>query len=167
MRFRSGSIRLLDGDRVQVSGEELRETCFLGSWLAGQLRDECGIAIGKTLQGGDHVGEFFEAEHAFGAPAELTGSLRAAQQKDADDGCLGAREIENFLKVVLVLRNPRVGAASRARETEIMQCAECVPDGVLIEVHHGLAVVLLIAGIDECVEGQRVVLGGRHVLFNK
>ena len=55
--------------------------------------------------------------HALGAAAEFAGSLRAAQQEDAEDGGLAASEVEGFLQPMLVLGDAAVGAAGRAGET--------------------------------------------------
>src|ERR1700733_4466198 len=37
----------------------------------------------------------------------------------------------------------------------------------LIEGHHRVAVVLLIAGIGECVQGKRILVWGRNLLFDE
>ena len=45
--------------------------------------------------------------------------------------------------------------------------AESLTNGFFVESHHRVAIVFLIAGVDQGVEGERVIVGRRDVLFDE
>src|SRR5450759_1501891 len=63
-----------------------------------------------------YLGQVVEGKHALAASPQLAGSLRAAQQQNAQDGGFAAGEIVGLLQPVLILRHPAVGAADGARQ---------------------------------------------------
>jgi hypothetical protein len=52
-------------------------------------------------------------------------------------------------------------------ELVVFEAVQGLADFVLVELHDGLAVVLLIAGVDQRVEGERVVLGRGRFFFDE
>jgi hypothetical protein len=44
---------------------------------------------------------------------------------------------------------------------------EALADDGFVEIHERIAVRFLVAGIDECVQGKRVVFGGSGLLFDE
>ncbi len=140
---------------------------FFGAGLAREYGGERGLALAEAVEGGDDVVEGFEAVHAFGAAAEFAGSLRTAEKQHAEDGDLAAVEVENFLQAMFVFSDAAIGAAGGARETFFLQGGECIADGISVERHYGVAIIFLIAGIHEGVEGQRIVIGRGDVFFDE
>ena len=47
------------------------------------------------------------------------------------------------------------------------QLIHCVLDGYLVEIEDRIAIALLVAGIGQCVQRQRVLLRCRDLLFNQ
>ena len=77
--------------------------------------------MSQAVERGDYVVEGFEVVHAVGAAAEFAGSLRSAEQQDADDGDFAAVEVEDFLQAVFELCDAAVGAAGGAGEALFLQ----------------------------------------------
>lgn len=140
---------------------------FFCTGLAGENFCERRLALHQFLQGGLDVVESFEVVHALGASAELARGLRTAQEEDAEDSGFGAGEVEYFLRAVLVLGDAAIGAAGGSGEAVLLESAQGVANGVFIELHDGVAIRFLIAGIDERVERERIVLGSGDVFFDE
>src|SRR6185369_2917022 len=102
-----------------------------------------------------------------GAAAKLPRSLRAAQQQHTEQSGLAAREVEYFLETVLVFSDTAIGAARRTSEPHFLQSRERVAHGILIQVHHWVSIVFLVAGVDQSVERQRIVVGSRDVFLDE
>jgi hypothetical protein len=119
------------------------------------------------MEDGEHVFEFVEAEDALGAAAELAWSLRSAEQEHADDSGLAAGEIEDFLEEVLVFGDAAVGVARGAGELLVFETVQREANRILIELHEGVSIVLLIAGVDQGIEREGIVLGGGGFLFDE
>jgi hypothetical protein len=135
--------------------------------LAGEDGYEGRVALHELLQAGKNIGDLVEAVEAFGAAAEFAGGLMAAQEEDADERCLGASKVEGFTEPVLILGHAAIGAAGTAREAEILKAVQGQADFFVIEMHYRFAVGELVAGVDECVERLRVVVGSGDFLFDK
>ncbi len=105
--------------------------------------------------------------HALGASAEFAGRLRAAQQQDAEDGDFVAIEIESFLEAVFVLGDAAVRSADGADQGLAVERVQGLANGGFVESHDGIAVRFLVAGIDEGVQGERVVFGSSDFFFDK
>ena len=140
---------------------------FLGAGLARKNPCQRRIALSQAVEGGDDVVEGFEVIHAVGAAAEFAGSLRAAQQEHADDCDLAAVEVEDFLQAVFELGDAAVGAAGRAGEALFLQRGQGVANGGFVERHDRVAIVFLVAGVDQGVERERVVVGRGDVFFDQ
>ena len=141
-----------------------------GFFGAGLPREDCRegrVAVCKAIESGDYVVEGFEVVHAVGAAAEFAGSLRSAEQQDTDDGDFAAIEIEDFLQAVFEFCDAAVGAAGGTGHAFFLQASESVADCGFVEGHHRVAVVFLIAGVDQGVERERVVVGRGDVFFDQ
>ena len=137
--------------------------CRVGGENACQRR----LALGEAVEGGDDVFERFEVIHAVGAAAEFAGSLRSAEKKDADDGDFAAVEVEDLLQAVFEFGDAAVGSAGRAGHAFFLQRGERVADGGFVEGHHRVAIIFLVAGVDQSVERERVVVGSGDVFFDE
>ena len=115
--------------------------------------------MGQAVERGDDVVERLEVVHAVGAAAEFAGGLGAAEQEHADHGDLATVEVEDFLESVFVFRDAAVGAAGRAGQSLFLQRGEGVTNRGLVEGHDRVAIVFLVAGVDQGVERERVVAG--------
>ena len=145
----------------------MRVAGFFGAGLAGKNTGQRRFALGQAVERGDDVVERFEVVHAVGAAAEFAGSLRSAEKQDADDGDFAAVEVEDFLQAVFELGDAAVGAAGGAGQAFFLQRGEGVADGGFVERHHRVAIVFLVAGVDQGVERERVVVGRGDVFFDQ
>src|SRR3984885_581954 len=91
-----------------VSGQQMRIARLLDSRLPRQNFHQRRLALHQLLQGGLHVVERFEMVHALRAPAQFARSLRTTEEKYAEDSGLSTREVENFLRAVLVFGDAAV-----------------------------------------------------------
>ena len=57
--------------------------------------------------------------------------------------------------------------ARRPGEPQLLQSAECIAHRSLVQRHHRVAIVLLIAGIHQRVQRQRIVIRRRDVFFDQ
>jgi hypothetical protein len=105
--------------------------------------------------------------HALRARAEFARRLRTAQKQDTENGDFVAIEVEGFLKAVFVLGDAAVRGADGADEGLAVQRMPRLPDRSLVEIHFGLAVRFLVAGVDEGVQGERVVFGSGDLFFDE
>src|SRR6266702_6488023 len=103
--------RWLGMERLHIAGQKMSVAGLLGAGLARQSFDERGLALHQVLQAGLHGAEVVERMHAFGAGAEFAGSLRAAQQQNAEDSDLVAIKVERFLEAVFVFGDAAVRSA--------------------------------------------------------
>jgi hypothetical protein len=149
------------------AGEELHVARFFCAGLAREYGGERRLALAEAVERGDDVVEGFEAVHAFGTAAEFAGSLRAAEEKHAENGDLAAIEVENFLEAVLVFGDAAVGTAGWTGETFFLKRGERVTDGIFIEGRHGIAIIFLIAGVDQSVQREGIVIGRGNVFFDE
>ena len=108
-----------------------------------------------------------ELVHALGTSAKLPGSLRAAQQQNTEQSGFSAREVEYFLETVLIFSDTAIGAARRTSKSHFLQSRERIAHSILIQVHHWVSIVLLVAGVDQGVERQRIVVGSRDVFLDE
>ncbi len=145
----------------------MRVAGFFRSGLAGENAGQRRFALGEAVESGDNVVEGFEVIHAVGAAAEFAGSLRAAEEEHADDGDFAAVEVEDFLQAVFVFGDAAVGAAGWAGQALFLQGGEGVADGRFVESHHRVAIIFLVAGVDQSVERERVVVGRGDVFFDQ
>jgi hypothetical protein len=135
--------------------------------LAGKRDHQSGLAFCKTLQDREDFGSLFEVAEALGAIAQFAGSLRATKEQFAKDGGFAAGEVEDLLQMVLVFGHAAIGAARWASELLVFETAERVTDLILLEMHHRLTAILLVAGVDKRVKRKRVVLRCGGFLFDE
>jgi hypothetical protein len=86
--------------------------------------------------------------HAVGAAAEFAGSLRAAEEQDAEDGDFAAVEVEDFLEAMFVFGDAAIGSTGGTGEAFFLERVQGFADGLLVEVGDRFTIVFLIAGID-------------------
>ena len=110
----------------------MRVAGFLRAWLAGENRRERRFALREAIESGDDVFERFEVVHAVGAAAEFSGSLRAAEKKDADHGDLAPVEVKDFLQAMFEFRDATVGSAGRASKAFFLQTGQRVANRGLV-----------------------------------
>jgi hypothetical protein len=151
---------------ADVAGEEMGVAGFFGAGLAREDGDERGLALHQQIEGGVDGAEVVELVEALAAGAELAGSLRAAEQEDAEEGDFVAMEIEGFLEAMLELGDAGVGGGGTG-EAVLVQGVEGVADGVLVEVGDGVAIGFLVAGVEDGVEGERVVVRSGDFFFDE
>jgi hypothetical protein len=140
---------------------------FLGAALPGKNFDERGLARHQVLQAGLYSAQVVERVHAFGAAAKFAGRLGTTEQQDTEDGDFVAIEIEGFLEAVFVLRNAAVRGADVASEGLLVERMQGLTNGGFVEIHGRIAVRFLVAGVDEGVQGERVVLGCGDLFFDQ
>jgi hypothetical protein len=145
----------------------VRVAGLLGAGLAGQHGDERRSALAKLLQPGEDVGDFSEGVEALSAAAELAWSLRAAEEENTDEGRFSAREVVRFSQPVLVLGNAAIGATGAAGEAHVFKAAQSEVNFFLVEVGDWLAIGALVAGVDQGIEREGIVVGGGGFLFEE
>jgi hypothetical protein len=155
------------------SAEQMGVAGFAG---AGLTREDCGEGAGaggvggyvagcKTLKGGLDGGDVVEGVETLGAAAELAGGLRAAEDEEAEDGGLVAAEIKDGADAVLVLGD--AGVVNGGGEREVFQGVEGLANFVFGELEDGVAAGFLVAGVDQSVEREGVVLWGGNLFFDE
>ncbi len=140
---------------------------LFGAGLPGENLDERRFALHQMLQAGLHGAKIVEGVHALGAGAKFAGRLRTAQEQDTENGDFVAIEVEGFLEAVFVLGDAAVRGADGADEGLLVQRMERLADGRLVQIHGGFSVRFLVAGIDESVQGERVVFGSGDFFFDE
>ena len=122
-------------------------------------------AGGETVEGGGDGGEVVEGVHAVGAAAELAGGLGAAEEQEAEERGLVAAEVEYGADAVLVLGD--AGVAVGSDEAVLFEGVEGLADLLFVEVEDGVAAGALVAGVEERVERERIVLGRSDLFFDE
>ncbi|MNE59877.1 hypothetical protein D3C80_1549960 [compost metagenome] len=129
--------------------------------LPGQL-DHIGSPLDQRGQHRIHLGHIVEAAQPVGARAQLTRSLGATQQELADDAKLLGTELQftelGVAETVLIARHPGIETGSVDHQTAADQFVDDGADIQLGELEHGFAIALLVAGIDQCIERERVLI---------
>jgi hypothetical protein len=150
------------GDRA---AEEVHPAGFSGAGLALHEEDEWLFAGGEAFEGGDDGGVVVEGVHALGAGAELGGCLWTAEEQRAEHGDFVAAEVEDVANAVLEFGDAAVGVG--ADEAEAFKVEEGGADIGFGELGDGLAIVLLVAGVDGGVERERIVLRRGDLFFDE
>jgi hypothetical protein len=164
--FSRGPLRRYRGGG-KFAGEQMGIADLFCAGLTREGGDEGWIAVDELLQDGDDVFQFFEAVDTLRAAAELAGSLGATQEQDAEESGFASGEVEDFLEAVLIFGDAAVVAPAGAGEALIFETMEREARLFFVDLHDRLAVVLLIAGVDERVEGERVILRGGGFFFDQ
>jgi hypothetical protein len=139
---------------------------FFGAGLAGEERDERRLALHQQIESGVDGVEVVKLVETLAAGAKFAGSLRAAEEQDTEERDFVAMEIEGFLEAMLELGDAG-GDGGGAGQTEVVEGVQGLADGVFVEVGDGLAIGFLVAGVEEGVEGERVVLGRGDFFFDE
>src|SRR5882762_2333268 len=126
----------------------MRVTGLLGSGLAGKNFGQRGLALHQVLQTGLHRAQVAERVHSLGTRAKFAGSLWAAEEQNAENGDLVTIEVEGFLESMLVLGDPAVRRADGTDQGLPVQRMQSLADGSFVEIHGGIAVRFLVAGVD-------------------
>ena len=153
--------------QINIAGQKMCVTRLLGAGLARKNFDEWRLALHQVLQAGLHGAQVVERTHALGAGAKLAGSLRAAQEQDAENGDLVAIEVEGFLEAMLVLGDAAVRGADGTDQGLPVERMQGLADGGFVEIHDGIAIRFLVAGVDKGVEGERIVFGSSDFFFDE
>jgi hypothetical protein len=119
-----------------------------------------------TLQDSLDIAQLVEMEHPLGAASQFAGGLRATQEQHADNSDFATGKVEDLLAVMLKFRYASVSAHGTG-ETVIFQAVKSLTNFDFIKGSYGFAIVLLIAGVDQCVERERVVLRGGDFFFDE
>src|SRR5258708_28421150 len=90
----------------------MRVARLFGARLARKNFGERGLALHQMLHAGLHGAQVVEGMHALGARAKFAGSLRSAQQQDAEYGDLVTIKVESFLETVFALGDADVRRAN-------------------------------------------------------
>src|SRR5215831_874126 len=140
---------------------------FSRAWLARQKRNKRRFALHQPLQSTHHIADLGKGVKALGAAAQLAGSLRAAQEQDANQRRFRPAEIEGLAQPVLEFTYAAVRIARASCKSLVFEPMQCLAHLILVEVHHRLAVRALVAGIDQPVHGEGVVVGRGNFLFHE
>ena len=135
--------------------------------LARQHPHQRRVALDELLQGALHIGQLVEPVKPVRATAKLPGRLRSAQQQDTEHRDFPPTEVVDLGKPMLVLRHPAVGPTHRAGQALVVQPMKGLPHGILIQVRHRVAVGFLVAGIEQGVHRQRVVVRSGDLFFDQ
>jgi hypothetical protein len=155
------------------TAEKVGVARLAGAGLAGELEGEGGgfggigarRAGGQAFQGGLDGGEVVELVEAVGAGAELTGSLGSAEEQEAEQRGLVAAEVQDGAGTVLVLGD--AGVAGGGDEGELFEREKGFADVGLGEVEDGVAAGALVAGVEQGVEREGVLIRSGDLLLNE
>ena len=114
------------------------------------------------------VVETLELRHAVRPKPEFAHGLGPAKEEHGQERTLPAVEGQCLVDHVPVAHGgPAMGGEDETDETLLLQLVEDRDHGVLVVVGHGLPVGCLVAGGDEGVQGERVLLGSGELLFQE
>ena len=123
--------------------------------------------VAELVERRGEIGQRRYRHHAAGALAQLAVGLGPAQQQLDEHRGLAALDLERIREAVLVAVGPSAHAADERDQLLRAQRIERVEDLVLPEIRHRIAAALLVAAVDEAIEGQRVLLGSRQTLLGQ
>ncbi len=132
---------------------------------AGQLADQWLVARRHPLQRLLDLGDALERMQPVAASAQLPRRLRTAQEQQRQDRLRGAVDLPGRIEVVV----PADGAPAHHLPDQplVLQPVEPALHVGVAELHHRLAVRLLIARRHERIERQGVVLRCRRLLLHQ
>jgi hypothetical protein len=140
---------------------------FLRAWLPRQDRHQRRIALFQAAQSGMYALQVFKSVHPRSVRSQFTGSLRPTQQQLAEDGDLRPVKIENVLKTVLEFGNAAVCGADRSHQRLIFEMVESFSDFAFFQLHSGMAIRFLIAGVGESVQRKRIIFRRGDFFFDQ
>ena len=113
-----------------------------------------------------HGVQVVEGIQALGAGSQFAGSLRAAEEKNADQGDFVPVEVEDIGQAMLEFGDATVGGGG-TRESLVGQRMEGAADGLFVQIHHRLAIGFLVRGVLKGIQGQRIVVGRGDFFFDQ
>ena len=135
--------------------------------LAVQAHDQRLVTVGEQPQRLVHVLYTGKVGQARAAGVDLPGGLRAAQHQHRQRRQLAARQVEGAVEQVPHLGDAVPGAGRGAGETAAHQPLNGSVDVAGVVGRDGVARRLLIAGGDQAVHRQRIVIGRRESLLGQ
>lgn len=156
---------LRDGFR-NIAGQEMNVAGFLGARLARKDFHKRRVAIHEQVEGGVDGGEIVELVEAVGARAKFAGSLRSTKKENAEESNFVAVEVEDFGEAVFELGDAAVGG-SGAGQALLAQGMERAANGVFVKLHNRITIRFLVGGVEDSVQGERVVVGGGDFFFDE
>src|SRR5258708_8478561 len=123
----------------------MRVPGFFCAGLPRKNLSERRLALHQVLQARLHGAQVVERMHAFGAGAQFAGSLRTAQQQDAENGDLVTIEIEGFLEAVFVLSHAAVRSAEGTDQGLAVERMPSLADRWFVQIHDGIAIWFSVA----------------------
>ena len=144
----------------------MRVAGFFGARLAREDFDERRLTIHQEVERGVDGVQVVELVEAIGARAEFAGSLRTAEEEDAEQGDFVAVEIEDVCEAMFELGDAAVGGGG-AGEALLLERMESAADGVFVELHDRIAIGFLVGGVQEGVQRERVVVGSGDFFFDE
>ena len=102
-----------------------------------------------------------------GVPAQLAHRLRTAQHQCPHHGQLRRAQVHHLRHHVFVFGHPATAAMKNVTKTLLTQSLQSVGDSVFVICGYRIAVVLLITGNGQRVEGQGIVLRRSELLLNQ
>jgi hypothetical protein len=164
-----GNTRGAGCKRIDWPAEEMGIGGDATSMAGGQADDEG--AFGVVLQSvelGLDAGQIREGVEPLAALAEFTCCLMTAQEKGAEKGDRGWREVVDFgVKVVPVFRDAGASLTELKGPLGFSKSVKCADDGCFVEMGDRVAIGGLVAGGDESVEGQRVGVWDENFFFEE
>ena len=145
--------------RARLTGEDS------GEWARFVAGSVGRGASGKALEGGLNSGEVVEAVEAIGPAAQFAGGLRAAEEKETENGGLVASQVQDRADAVLVLGD--AGVANRSYESEVFKRVKRLANLFLAEIEDRFAAGPLVARVDQGVEREWVVFWCGDLFFNQ
>jgi hypothetical protein len=139
---------------------------FLRPRLPCQQLHKRRLSIHQEVEGGVDGVQVVEGIQALGASSQFAGSLRAAEEQNADQGDFVAMEIEDVSEAMLEFGDATIGRG-RTGEALVGKRMECAADCLLVEIHHRLAIGFLVRGVLKSVQGQRIVIGRGDFFFDE
>lgn len=150
-----------------LGGEALDVAALLLTRLLREQADEGKLALSEGGETGLDLLDAGEVEDALRAGTNLAGGLRAAQEEDGHHGDVAVIQLEMLGEVVAVFLDAVAGAENDGDEFFLAKVIDAVLDGALVVGGDGVAIGGLIAGEDEAIEGEGVILGGGALLLEE
>ena len=149
-----------------IAGEKVRIAGFFRPGLPCQQLHQRRLPIHQQVEGGVDGVQVIEGIQALGAGSQFAGSLRAAEEQNADQGDFVAVEVEDIGQAMLEFGDATVGGG-RTGEPLVGKRMEGAADCFFVELHHRLAIGFLIGRILKGIQGQRIVVGRGDFFFDE
>lgn len=145
----------------------MRVASFLSAGLARKDSHERRFAFCEALESGLNAFEILECVHAGSASSKFAGCLRPPQEQFANDSDFRPVKIERVLKPMFEFGDAAVACANRAHQRLRFQMIQSSSDFVFFEMQNGIAIRLLVAGVGECIQRERIVFRRGDFFFDE